>query len=301
MSYEKVIQLPSRAERFYKDVLKILNENRVPYLIGGSVALAHYMHLTRTPKDLDLFLRKEDCDLAMRVLGEYGYRTEVLHGHWLAKAWYEDLFIDLIFCSGNGIAQVDDTWFANSVSVRMWKMPVRLCSAEDLVWSKGFIMDRERFDGADIAHLIRDAWETINWRKLLDRFGDHWRVLLSHLLLVDYIYPSEKVVPFWLTEELTDRVRKEAALEADQEKICRGTLLSRDQYMTDVEVHGFEDGRLEPNGKLSAEQLDEYTTYIKTEQARLAAEKAQKSNAAAAKNCQESECDKPDGEGDAAA
>ena len=41
---------------------------------------------------------------------------------------------------------------------------------------------------------------------LIDRFGAHWRVLLSHLVLFGFIYPSERSrVPARVLEELTER------------------------------------------------------------------------------------------------
>ena len=32
---------------------------------------------------------------------------------------------------------------------------MRLIPVEEMIWSKGLIMERERFDGADVTHLIR--------------------------------------------------------------------------------------------------------------------------------------------------
>ena len=37
----------------------------------------------------------------------------------------------------------------------MFGQPVRVIGPEDLVWAKLFVLDRERFDGADIAHVLR--------------------------------------------------------------------------------------------------------------------------------------------------
>jgi hypothetical protein len=57
--------------------------------------------------------------------------------------------------------------------------PVRLCPAEETIWSKAFVMERERYDGADIAHLLRARAEMLDWRRLTRRFGRHWRVLFG--------------------------------------------------------------------------------------------------------------------------
>ena len=62
---------------------------------------------------------------------------------------------------------------------------------EEMIWSKAFLMERERFDGADVLHLMRARQKEINWPRLLSRFGEHWRVLLSHLVLFPYVYPNE--------------------------------------------------------------------------------------------------------------
>jgi hypothetical protein len=268
MSNHKVIQLPSRAALFYKPVLQTLQRADLPFLIGGSLAMAFYMHLPRRPKDLDIFVRREDCESILSALAACGYRTEVLHGHWLSKAWHDDLFIDFIFSSGNGLSKVDDSWFDQSRKVRFLGLPVRICSPEDIVWSKAFIMDRERFDGADIAHLIRDAGHTFDWKQLLDRFGEHWRLLLTHLLLFRFIYPTERIVPRWLMDELLDRARQDYDREGDPDRLCQGTLLSRDQYLSDIELYGYTDGRVEPNGKMTEQEVNEYTSFIREEQAR---------------------------------
>jgi hypothetical protein len=185
-----VISLPTKAELFYKDVLRILNENKKLYLIGGSLALAHYMHLPRPPKDLDIFLRREDVEDVLQLLANHGYETLVVHSHWLAKAYKGDLFIDFIFNSGNGIAQVDDTWFDDVPMGEIFGLEAPICRPEDIIWSKAFIMDRERFDGADIAHLIRDAGKQLDWQRLLNKFEVHWRVLLSHVLMMRFLTGS---------------------------------------------------------------------------------------------------------------
>ena len=51
-------------------------------------------------------------------------------------------------------------------------------------------MERERYDGADVAHIILAYGDRMDWRRLIDRFGRYWRVLLSHLVLYGFIYPS---------------------------------------------------------------------------------------------------------------
>ena len=68
----------------------------------------------------------------------------------------------------------------------------RLVPAEEQLWSKAFVQDRDRFDGADVIHLILRAAAKIDWDSSPRFAGGHERVLLAHLILFGYAYPSER-------------------------------------------------------------------------------------------------------------
>src|SRR5262249_60281803 len=51
-----------------------------------------------------------------------------------------------------------------------------------------------------------------------------------------------------------------------EERLCRGPLLSRAQYLVDVEQWGYQDARLRPRGAMSAEQVGRWTAGIDTDQ-----------------------------------
>ncbi len=54
-------ELDPRTSRFYVNALAVLAEAKVPYLLGGAYALAHYTGIARHTKDLDLFVRPADA------------------------------------------------------------------------------------------------------------------------------------------------------------------------------------------------------------------------------------------------
>src|SRR6266480_707802 len=240
--------------RFYREVLEKLNACQMPYLIGGGYALEQYSEIIRDAKDLDLLVRPADAPILMKCLAEEGYRTELCFPHWLAKVVGKKYFVDIIFSSGNGVCAVDSSWFDHAASGEILGIHVKFCPAEELIWSKAFVMERERYDGADVAHIIRAWGERLDWRRLLQRFEAHWQVLLRHLFLFDFIYPSERsVVPTWVTRELLDRLQTEKGEPPSINHLCRGTLLSRSQYRTDLECWGYEDGRHLPSGSMTPE------------------------------------------------
>ena len=197
------IGLDPRTRAFYVRTLAVLNEAAFPYLVGGAYALAKHAEIERHTKDLDIFVHRRDRDRVLRALEAAGYRTEVSFPHWLAKAFGNDGFIDVIYSSGNGVVEVDEEWFAYASEGEILGVPVRLCPAEEMIWSKGYVQERERFDGADIAHLIRCRGQSMDWKRVLRRFGEHWRVLFSHLVLFGFIYPAERdAIPDWVLVEL---------------------------------------------------------------------------------------------------
>jgi hypothetical protein len=46
--------------------------------------------------------------------------------------------------------------------------------------------------------------------------------------------------------------------------VCRGTLLSREQYLFDIEQLGYTDARLRPHGAMTPEQAEIWTRAIET-------------------------------------
>lgn len=248
---------------FYSTALTALTEHGVPFLVGGAYAFERHTGIARHTKDFDVFVRQRDCDAVLAVLADAGCRTGLTFSHWLAKAFRGDDFVDIIFSSGNGIAEVDDEWFEHAIDETVLCVPVKLCPVEETIWSKAFIMERERFDGADVAHLLRAVGSRLNWERLLRRFGRHWRVLYVHLVLFGFIYQSDRdVVPAWVMKELASRLEKETASPPLPERLCRGTLLSRGQYLVDVDQWNYGDARLPPDGNMSRRQIARWTAAI---------------------------------------
>lgn len=259
-------QPPPDARNFFHHVLGVLERADVPVLVGGGCAFTRYTGIRRPTKDFDVFVRGEDVDRALGVLADAGVRTDLTYPHWLAKVFSGDIFIDVIFNSGNGVVPVDEEWFRHSSGCRILERDVRLVPPEELLWSKAFIMERERYDGADVIHLLHACGEKLDWPRLLRRFDTRWRVLLAHLVLYGFVYPGEaEPAPRWLMDDLLGRLTRERrGLESD-ERICQGTLLSRAQYLVDVEYAGYADARLEPRGTMSREDVAHWTAAIEHE------------------------------------
>ena len=259
---EKVVSIQkaaaARAYAPYRAALAGLNARGVPYLVGGTFAFAAYTGISRPTKDLDLFETRDGRDRALEALRELGWQTQIAFAHWLAKAQKGEHSLDVIHGAGNGVAIVDDEWFAHARPARVFGVETSLVPAEEMVWSKAFVMEKYRYDGADVAHLLLRQGASLDWKRLLRRFGRHWRVLLSHLVLFEFIYPGQRVVPPSLISALVARVARENG-ELQPSVVCRGVLLSRKQYRIDTETWGLRDARLDSDVAMSPEDIVEWT------------------------------------------
>jgi hypothetical protein len=223
----------------------LLLDAGVPFVVGGAYAYATYTGIYRDTKDLDLFPRKRDAGRALEVLELDGWRTERTDEVWLYKAFKGEYFVDFIFSSGNGVAVVDDEWFENAKTATVFGHRCLVAPAEEVIWSKAFVNERERYDGSDVNHLLLKAGRQMNWERIMRRFDRYWEVLFSHLMMFRYAYPSERdSIPDWVMAELMSRTLDSVREGNWEEAICRGNLISRVNYHVDIHHWGFRDGRL---------------------------------------------------------
>ena len=62
--------------------------------------------------------------------------------------------------------------------------------------------------------------------------------------------------------ELINRLLAELDVPTRDSKLCQGTLLSRAQYLVDIDEWGYEDARLAPRGGMTPDQVAEWTAGI---------------------------------------
>ena len=251
------------ASAFYRAALEQLSRSGIPFLVGGAFALGHYTGIERLTKDLDLFLREAHVGRTLDLFRAAGYAADLTFPHWLGKVSCGAQCVDLIFSSGNGVAVVDDMWFDHAVSAEVLGTPVLLCPPEETIWSKAFVQERERFDGADVLHLLRGQGPSLDWHRIMDRFGPHWRVLFAHLVMFGFVYPGRRHhIPSWVTDTLVARFASDRDTDDVLDTVCNGTLLSREQYVFDLNDLAYDDARVEPRGRLTPREVSIWTAAI---------------------------------------
>ena len=238
------MDLPPREREIFNSALSCLNAAGIPFVVAGAFCVHFYTGIWRFTKDMDVFALPESVPQALDPLAAAGFKTWIEAEHWLGKATKEDCLVDVIFGSGNWLSPVDAVWLARSRPALLLGQPVRMAPIEEMIWAKSYVAGRERYDGADICHLIMASEGQFDWHHLLRRYGDHWQLLLHYLNLYAFIYPVRQGdIPEWILDELIARLKRERSQPAPKRKVCRGTLLDRFSYNYDVERLGYVDAR----------------------------------------------------------
>ncbi len=240
----------NESETFFTTALGALRRGHVPFMIGGAYAMRAHAGIFRDTKDLDVFCCRKNVRRVLTVLDALGCRFERTHPTWLVKASSGTAMIDVIFSSGNGRCRVDEIWHRHARETAVLGVSVKVIPPEEMIWSKAYVQDRFRFDGADIAHLIRRQGRRLDWHRLLDRMDRDWEVLFAHLVTFHFIYPSERTaVPTWVMRELGGRLDRQLARRAPRASICRGRLLTPHDYEIDLTEWGYHDASSTQTGR----------------------------------------------------
>jgi nucleotidyltransferase DUF2204 len=236
---EPQILVPEQ-EALYREVLMELEERRIPYAVSGAFALREYTGISRMTKDLDVFLTAEDSVKALHYLRKQGFQCEVCDPVWLAKAHRDGYFVDLITGMSNAVLVVEPSWIERARPATIVEIKTRVLAPEELLASKLFVTRRERFDGADIAHVIYGTRGKIEWERVLRLVGEHWEMLLWALLFFRYAYPAQtSYVPASLWQDLLGRLS--SAIAKDQPNAAfRGSLVDDNMFAIDLKEWGLQ-------------------------------------------------------------
>jgi len=227
---------------FYIKSLKILNEHKINFLLGGAHALQFYTGIQRDTKDLDIFCLESDYPTISYILQVHGYDSQMADERWIGKIFHQGYFIDLIFNSYNSLCPVVKGWFDDAQNKKLFGVDVKIPSAETIFLTKLYIKHRDRYDGADLNHLILKQGHIMRWGSLLQRTAGHHQLILAQILEFLYVYPGQqKQIPDWVFRELMSEAEQARATMTNlSKKICQGPLIDRRSYDVDVLNWGFE-------------------------------------------------------------
>jgi len=234
-------QLPEKQENLFREVLSVLEAKAVPFAVSGAFALRQHTGISRFTKDLDLFLSPSEVPNALAQLREHGFHCEMVDPVWLAKAHRDEFFVDLITGMSNALLTVDQSWIDRAQPAMIVGIRTRVLAPEELLASKLFVIRRERFDGADVAHIIYGTGGGLDWDRIFKLVGEHWEMLFWALVLFRYVYPAHTdYVPPKVWEDLLTRFAQ-AIHSPDPHAPFRGSLVDDNMFAIDVKEWGLAD------------------------------------------------------------
>jgi hypothetical protein len=233
--------IPEDQEALFRDVLTALEQANISFAVAGGFALRQHTGICRFTKDLDIFLPPQVAASALEVLESNGFDCEVRDPVWLAKAHRDNFFVDLITGMSNGVITVDSSWMERATPAVVFDVYTRVLAPEELLASKLFVIRRERFDGADIAHIVYGTKGQLQWNRILQLAGDHWELLLWQLMLFRYAYPAHSdYVPRAVWDDLLSRLVREVRAPEKTSRF-RGSLIDDTMFAIDVQEWGLDD------------------------------------------------------------
>lgn len=202
-----LIDVSQKNTSTFRLALDEFNKSGIPYAIGGAFAMYHYSGMWRDTNDLDIYLLRPHIPEAIETLARSGFDDigEMAAGdrEWIHHARKDGVIVDLIWETPNHMAAIDPTFYAKAESSTFLDIPVRFLPADGLVWTKIFTLNHHRCDWPDIFAIVRSRPQSLDWGFLQQKLGENWPVLLSFVLLFDWVYPSERsAIPNDLRDEL---------------------------------------------------------------------------------------------------
>lgn len=241
---------PNSSEDFYAEVIRLMAESEIPFLLSGTYALSCYTGIKRPTKDVDVFAKAGDALRMLSFFKDKGFDVEIVDDRWLARVTRGEQFVDIITNMPTSATHVTDEWFIDAPEARLFETKVHLVPPTQFVWSKIYVQDRYRYDGADVTHMFLKRSEDIDWKQLISSMELHWEVLLVAVLNFRFIYPSERhLIPRWVMDELLDRLQAQLSMPSAGKRVCRGRIFSPRDYQIDIAEWDFSEavGNLEEN------------------------------------------------------
>lgn len=187
-------EIPESQWRVYRRVLEEARAAGIPVAFGGAFALAAYTGELRNTKDFDLYILPEDRHAMIQAMTRAGladYYEQVPYDRaWIYRATQGESVVDAIWAMANLRALVDEAWLTLGPELEIRGERVRPIPAEELIWSKLYVLQRDRSDWPDIFNLFDALAPRLDWDRLIARVGPDLPLLAAALSVFAWLAPA---------------------------------------------------------------------------------------------------------------
>jgi hypothetical protein len=177
--------------RVYRRVIQEARAGGIRLAFGGAFATAVYTGELRNTKDLDLYVLPPDRERMIEATARAGledyFERLPYDREWIYRASQGDVIVDVIWAMANQRTSVDSVWLTNGPSVRIRGEELRAIPIEELIWSKLYVMQRERCDWGDVLNLVGSGTDSIDWARLVDRLAEDAPLLAGALSVFGWL------------------------------------------------------------------------------------------------------------------
>jgi hypothetical protein len=204
------------------------------FALGGGLAFSEYAERMRNTKDLDLFILPKDRGAVIEALTETGFSDyfdeKPYDRSWIYRAVREHVIVDIIWTMPNHRMVVDEDWLTRGWDIDIRGVCMKLLPAEELLWSKLFVMQKDRCDWPDLLNLLRARSHDFDWERLLAKAGRDTILIGGLLSVFRWLVPRQaNEVPSWVWDRVG--LLRTDAVDDNGEHEARAHLLdSRDWF-----------------------------------------------------------------------
>ena len=193
--------------RRYKCVLDRALDKKMPFALGGGLAVSVYTGKGRYTKDLDLYILPEHREWAVEMVTHCGlkdyYEANPYDRNWIYRAHDNEVIVDSIWAMANKRAVVDKGWLDRGPMIRMFDQEFRVIPPEELIWSKLYVLQRDRCDWPDILNLICACGPSLDWNYLIDRVAEDLPLIQGLVSVFSWVSPDRAgQLPAWVWQKL---------------------------------------------------------------------------------------------------
>jgi hypothetical protein len=187
-------RIPEPEWLVYQRVIRGARQAEIPFAFGGAFATAVYTGELRNTKDFDFYITLRDLPAMTEAITRAGlqdhYEQLPYDRQWIYRASTGDVIVDAIWTMANQRAPVDEHWLMAGPEVMIRGERMRAIPIEELIWSKLYVLQRDRTDWDDVLKLIDARAGEIDWNHLLDRLAEDAPLLAGALAVYGWLAPE---------------------------------------------------------------------------------------------------------------
>ncbi len=165
----------------------------IPFAVGGGLAAMTYAGLWRNTKDIDLYILQRDRERMVQLLLDLGledyYEKLAYDRRWIYRSYHADTIVDLMWGMANQRAWVDEDWLRGP-EVEADDVRFRLLPPEEALWTKLYVLQRDRCDWPDAFNLLCGVGSELDWKRIFRLLGTDARLLAGLLCAYAWLSPD---------------------------------------------------------------------------------------------------------------